>query len=91
MTKAEIEARREKAVFEFLIENEGSTLITQKWDWALIRVGGLTRKQKKAHALMIIGTLGLWTPVFLAVALLRRDHEVLIRVWHSGYIERTIV
>lgn len=91
MNQGQIERIREEAVFEFLSENEGSSLISYKTDWALISVGGLTADQRKFHGWMILCTLGLWTPLFLVVRLLRTHHHVVIRVWKSGYVERVIL
>jgi hypothetical protein len=88
MTRDEIQAVREEAVFRFLDENYGSTLISEKFNSAIIRTGGFSEDQRRLHRRMMFFTLGLWTPVFVTVALLRRPREVLIHVFDNGFIER---
>lgn len=88
MTRDEIQAVREEAVFDFLSDNYGSTLISEKFNSAIIRTGGFSEDQRKFHRNMMIVTLGLWTPMLVTVALLRRPREVLIHVWDNGFIER---
>lgn len=80
MRRTEIEARRESMALAFLSEFEGSRLVRETWNTAIIATGGMTEDQLKAHKRLCFFTLGLWLPVFLTVALLRRPGGVIISV-----------
>lgn len=80
MNRAEIEHRREAAVLGFLSENEGSVVVRETTDTAVIRTGGFTPAQVKAHAIMCFISVGLWVPVFVIVAILRHPRGWLLKV-----------
>lgn len=88
MTKDEIQSIRESAVFAFLTENEGAVLVSEKFNSAIVRTGGMTRSQLRFHLIAIAATFGAWFPLFVILRLLRMPRSVLIHVHASGKIER---
>lgn len=62
----------ESAVFAFLSHEEGSRIIKKSSDRFLVQIGGITLEQLKFHRRMILGTLGMWFPVYMVVAMLRQ-------------------
>lgn len=80
MNRAEVEARRESLTLAFLSEFEGSRLIRETWNTAIIATGGMSREQKDWHKWMCFCTFGLWFPVFFTVSLLRRPGGVIVTV-----------
>jgi hypothetical protein len=80
MNKAEVEARREAMTFAFLNDFEGSSVVAETSNTAVIRTGGMTPEQRRMHKQMIFCTFGLWLPVYWIVRLLRRPGGVIIIV-----------
>jgi hypothetical protein len=80
MNKAQIEHARESAVFDFLTENEGSVLVAQTTNTAVLRTGGLTQDQLKFHLIACIVSFGLWIPIFAIVCLLRHPRGWILKV-----------
>lgn len=88
MTKDEIQSIRESAVFDFLTENEGAVLVSETFNSAIIRTGGMTIDQLKFHLIASACTFGLWLPLFAVLAMLRSPRSVMIHVFADGRIER---
>jgi hypothetical protein len=88
MTKDEIQSIRESAVFAFLTENEGAVLVSEQFNSAIIRTGGMTSSQLRFHLIAIAATLGGWFPLFLILRILRMPRSVLVHVHANGRIER---
>jgi hypothetical protein len=84
--QAELEALRSRAVFDFLVNNQGSTLLSESDRSAIIRTGGMSRSQVKGHIIACLLTVGLWVPAFAMIAILRAPRQVLIHVADDGSV-----
>jgi hypothetical protein len=70
----------ESATYRFHTENEGSHIVSIKDGRAIVQLTGLSRKQARWHARMIMYTFGLWMPVYLAVFMLKRPALVQLTI-----------
>lgn len=76
MLTPEREILLESAVRSFLSHEEGSRIIKKKKESFIVEVGGFSVAQMKLHKKMILFTLGLWFPLYMVLALLRRPRTV---------------
>lgn len=92
MTTPEQAILLETATYRFICENEGSFILAIKPNRAIVQLTGLSREQVNWHRTMILWTLGLWLPVYVAVALIKRPELVELRISSAGtFVSQTTV
>jgi hypothetical protein len=75
----------DQAVFEFVINNEGSSILRRIDDrHTLIHSAGLTREQRRFHTWATVCTLGLWFPVYFMVTILRAPRTYCMATSYMG-------